>query len=572
MPETDQPPAAEGPSPLPGNLPEDRPGDDLPQARVVKRDRISLVWLLPVLAVLVGGWLAMKTLSERGPTITIEFKTASGLQAGKTKVKFKDVDIGQVTQIDVSPDLASVIVTAELTGGTEKFLSEGTRFWVARPRVTASRVSGLETLLSGAYVAIDPAQDGKSRRHFQGLADPPVIATDEPGTRFRLRAPTLGSLNLGSPVYYRHIQVGQVINHELDNDGGAVTIDVFVASPHDRLVFANTRFWNASGVDFKLTADGVSVDTESLLSVLLGGVAFDNPDTLDTRGAPATQDQFFPLYPSREEAHERIYMDKERYLLIFDGSVRGLSIGAPVLLRGIEIGKVLDVQLKFDPDALDFFIPVLVEIEPERIGVAGGRARALADNPDILAQLVAAGLRAQLKTGSLLTGQLYVELEFHKDAPAATLTERDGYRVVPTLPTPLEAVATKVNRMLARFERFPIEEIGDDLRATVSGVREIVDSSALKNSLTELELALREIRAVSEQLDSKLAPELTATMAEARRALKNANSLIEPDAPLSVEAVRAMREVSAAARSIRTMADYLERHPEALLKGKGGGR
>jgi paraquat-inducible protein B len=575
MPETQSPPEP-GINPVPPDSAEPAPTDDLdlPEAQLVKRDRISLVWLLPVLALLVGGWLAYKTLSERGPIITLEFKTAAGLTAGKTKVKFKDVDIGDVTAIDVSDDLSKVIVTAELTHGSEKFLTEGTRFWVARPRVTASRVSGLETLLSGAFIAIDPASGGKEKRHFVGLPEPPVITTDEPGTSFRLRSPTLGSLNLGSPVYYRHIRVGQVIDFELDKDGRAVTIEVFITRPHDKLVLATTRFWNASGIDMKLGADGVSVDTESLLSVLLGGVAFDNPDTLESDGAAAKPDQYFPLYPNRAEAHERVYLDKQRYLLIFGGSVRGLNIGAPVLLRGIKVGQVLDVQLKFDVDQLDFYIPVLIEIEPERIGFPDGdaRERVLAKDPDILDQLVAAGMRAQLKTGSLLTGQLYVELDFHKDAPPARLTQRGDYRVVPTMPTPLEAITTKVNRILAKVDAFPIDTIGSDLSATLAGAREVVDSAELKNSLTELEQTLRQLRKLSATLDDDIAPGLSSSLQEAQQALKNVNGLIAPDAPLNAETVRTMRDLSAAARSIRALADYLERHPEALIQGKGGSR
>ena len=570
-PNTPQP----GMNPAPSESDAERlPGSThLPEAQVVKRDRISLVWLLPVLAVMVGGWLAYKTLSERGPVITVEFKTAGGLTAGKTKVKFKDVDIGNVTAIDVSDDLSKVIVTAELTHGSEKFLTEQTRFWVTRPRVTASRVSGLETLLSGAYIAIDPVGGGKDQRHFVGLPEPPVITTDEPGTSFRLRSPTLGSLNLRSPVYYRHIRVGQVVDFELDKDGRAVTIEVFVTQPHDSLVLTNTRFWNASGIDMTLSADGVSLDTESLLSVLLGGVAFDNPDTIESLGEAADADQYFPLYTNRAEAHERVYLEKERYLLIFSGAVRGLNIGAPVVLRGITVGQVLDIQLKFDAEKLDFYIPVLIEIEPERIGFpGGGRERMLADDPDILNKLVAAGMRAQLKTGSLLTGQLYVELDFHKDAPTAHLTRRGDYRVVPTLPAPLEAITTKVNRILAKVDEFPIDTIGDELSATLAGAREVVDSVALKNSLTELEQTLRQLRSLTAKLDDEFAPELSSILREAKQALKNVNGLIAPDAPLNAETGRTMRDVSAAARSIRALADYLERHPEALIQGKGGSR
>jgi len=544
--------------------------DDLPEAQVVKRDRFSLVWLLPVLALVVGGWLAYKTVAERGPTITIEFKTASGLEAGKTKVKFKDVDIGQVTAIDVTPDLDHVIATAELKHGADDYLNENTRFWVARPRVTASRVSGLETLLSGAYVAMDPVMEGKAARHFVGLPEPPVITTDEPGTQFKLRSPTLGTLNLGSPVYYRHIQVGQVVRHELDDQGESVTIEIFITEPHDRLVYSNTRFWNASGIDVSIGADGIRVDTESLLSVLVGGIAFDTLDTLETKGAPATAGQFFPLYQSREQAHERVYLDREQYLLVFKGSVRGLNVGAPVVLRGIDIGKVLDVQLRFDPDALDFEIPVLIEIEPERIGVTeGDRERLLREDPDLLRRLVEAGLRGQLKTGSLLTGQLYVELDFFADAPPARLVERGGYRMLPTVPAPLEAVTTKVNGILTKVEAFPLEQIGADLSATLTEVRALVDSAALDGSLVELQRTLERIGSATEQLDEDVIPELNETVIAARRALANLNGLIGPEATLNVELTRTMREMGAAARSIRVFADYLDRHPEALIRGKG---
>jgi paraquat-inducible protein B len=569
--------------PEPPAEPPPRPDTDtaqaLPTAQVVRRERPSLVWLLPIIALAVGGWLVVKTLAERGPTITIDFQSAAGLQAGKTKVKYKDVDIGTVTHIDVSTDLDHVTVTAELRHGSEQFLAEDTRFWVARPRITASQVSGLETLLSGAFVAVDPGGSSKQRRHFEGLTNPPVITTDVPGRRFRLRSDTLGSLNPGAPVYYRQIQVGQVVSFTLDDDGGAVTIDVFINSPQDQLVHTNTRFWNASGIDLKLGADGVTLDTQSLVSVLVGGVAFDTPDDLAATGAPAPADQFFPLYPSRSAANEPVYLHKERYLMVFNGSVRGLHVGAPVSLRGIQIGRVVDVALKFDDRKLDFFIPVLVEVEPERIGFAEPREDILKADPDVVRKLIDNGLRAQLKTGNLLTGALYIDLDFYPDAPPAKLSERNGYRVVPTLPTPLEAVTAKVAAILDKVNALPIEVIGNDLRASAAGVRELLGSAELRGAIRELSAILADVRGFTSQLNSELAPELDALLAslkgtldEANRTLVNANDLIGPDAPLSVEAVRTMREVSAAARSLRVLSDYLERHPEALIQGKGGGR
>lgn len=546
--------------------PEPRP--DLPEAAVAPAGRFSLVWLIPLVALAIGGWLAYKTWSEQGPVVEIAFKTAAGLQAGQTKVKFKDVDVGNVTSIRVSEDLAHVVVTAQLVAGAHAYLREGTRFWVERPRVTASRVTGLDTLLSGAYIAIDPATEGRSRREFVGLEDPPLFTTSEPGRKFVLRAEALGSLNIGSPVYYRDIQVGQVVGYELDQDGGAVSIEIFVAAPHHRLVSTTTRFWNASGVDFRLSAEGVSVDSQSLLSVLIGGVGFDTHALLEEAGTPAEENQYFPLYASRELAHEKIYLHKERYVLYFGGSVRGLEIGAPVLLRGIRIGQVLDVELKFDVERFEFRIPVLVEVEPERIGIIGGELADF-DEEAILPRLVEQGLRAQLKSGSLLTGALYVDLDFHPYAEPAQITQEGEHRVVPTVAAPLDALANKADDFLNTLQSLPLAEIASGLQETVQGVKALVESDALSGSVAELERALVAVRETADSYAS-LAPALEAALVQTRSTLAAAEGLVGDNSPVVAELRKLLRELSTAARSIRVMADYLERHPEALIKGKGG--
>ncbi|MCG6897900.1 MAG: MlaD family protein [Thiocapsa sp.] len=551
-----------------GSLRQDQ--EDRPQAVVRRGSGLSPVWLIPLVAVLIGAWLAVKTLAERGPTIRIEFATASGLQAGSTKVKFKDVDVGQVSAIDVSPDLKTVIVTAELKHGAADFLTEGTRFWVERPRVTASGVSGLETLLSGAYIAIDPVLRGKASRYFKGLEEPPLFTTADSGTQFRLRSPTLGSLSVGSPVYYRQIQVGQVAGFSLDPDGEAVDIEVFVSAPHDRLVSTSTRFWNASGVDFSLGASGIQVDTQSLMAVLIGGVSFDTPDTIDAPGEQPTDEHVFPLYPNRDEAHEQIYLDKERYLLFFKGSVRGLSVGAPVLLRGIAIGQVLDVQLQFSADDFQFHIPVLIEIEPDRIAVRGDPDKL--GGASLVKQLVSQGLRGQLKAGSLITGQLYVELDLHEEVPPELVVKHGGYDVLPTVPASLDALTTKVTDILDRLMAFPLDQVGRDLAETVAGANAMVNSEGLRRGVAEMEGALAEVRAVAERLNTEIAPELAATLQQTTSTLEDARQILADGSPISVEVRRMLQEVSGAARSLRIMADYLERHPEALLKGKGGTR
>jgi paraquat-inducible protein B len=542
--------------------------EPLPQAQLAPRSRLSIVWLIPVVALVIGGWLAYKTYSEQGPKIEIRFNSAAGLQAGKTKVKYKDVEVGEVTSIVVTDDLKHVLVRAQLVADAEKYLTEGTRFWVSRPRVTAGRVSGLETLLSGAYIAVDPVSEGPSARNFIGLEEPPVFTTSQSGTQYVLRAASGGSLNTGSPVYYRSIQVGQVVGSELDADGRTVDIRVFIASPNDRLVLTTTRFWNASGVDFRLDAQGVRLDTQSLLSVMIGGVAFDNPDSLEETGVRAPENQRFPLHASHEEAQEIAYLKKSRYLMFFDGSVRGLEVDAPVLLRGIKIGQVLDIRLKFSLEEFEFLIPVLIEIEPERIGIIG--AADDAGVPDVVPRLVARGLRGQLKSGSLLTGGLYVDLDFHPDAPPAKLEAHGDYRVLPTVPAPLDALANRANDVLDTLQALPLEEIGKDLRDTVKGAKALVNSEGLTRSIGELELVLRQLRQTARSLDEGAVPELNAALRQARLTLKAAEGVVSPDSSLYQELRRTLTELSSAARSIRVMTDYLERHPEALIRGKGG--
>ena len=542
----------------------------LPQAEVGVPSGPSLVWLIPLIALAIGGWLAFKAYSEKGPTIHIQFKTAAGLAAGKTEVKFKDVAIGKVTGIDVTQDLGGVRVTADLVAGAERYLTEGTRFWVERPRVTASQVSGLETLLSGAYIAMDPVNRGEAARDFLGLEQPPLFTTAEAGKQFVLRAPTLGSLNIGSPVYYRDIQVGQVVGHDLDAEGRAVTIRVFVSAPHDALVDTNTRFWNASGVDFSLTAAGVTIGTQSLLSVLIGGVAFDNPETLEAAGRPAGEGEVFPLYASRAEAHEKTYLHKERFLLYFGGSVRGLSIGAPVELRGIKVGQVLDIQLQLNADTAAFQIPVLVEIEPERIVVVGDGSGLAAGNA--VDRLVERGLRAQLKSGSLITGERYVELDFHSMDQPQTVWQGKDFRIFPTVPAELDAMADKANAILDTVAALPLAQIGTDLRDAIGGAKAVLASRELMDAVKELERTLKEVRQVAAGVDREVMPKFAAALDQVRGILKSADGLVAPESPTAVELRRMLQELSAAARAVRSVADYLDRHPEALIQGKGGVR
>lgn len=517
---------------------------------------LQLVWIIPLVAALLGGWLAVKTWLERGPTITISFKTGEGLEAGKTKIKYKDVDIGLVKTIVLAEDRSHVIATAEIAREAEAFLAEDTRFWVVRPRVSGSSVTGLSTLLGGAYIGVDIGKSDKRRRAFTGLDEAPLITMDLPGRFFVLRADDLGSLEAGSPVYFRRIQAGQVVSYSLDDGGAGVALKVFINAPYDRYVSANTRFWNVSGVDVHLDASGLRVDTHSLASILAGGIAFQTPGRAGAV-VPASADSRFELYPSRELALKHPDTVVEEYTLVFKSSVRGLTVGAPMDFRGIVVGEVKSISLEFDPQSKSFVSLVEVRFYPERLSArmhtgSPEPRELISDLRERMDEMVANGLRGQLRSASLLTGQLYVAIDFIADAPQATMDWEATPPRIPTVSNGLDELQASLNRIASRLEKVPFDAIGADLR----------------QALQTLDRTMKSTNQLIVRIDHEIAPELRSAVGNARRTLETVEHSLASDAPLQQGVHDTLHEVSRAAASLRALTDYLERHPEALIRGK----
>lgn len=532
------------PNPAPG---------DLPKAAVAARSRgsLALVWLVPVIALLIGGWLAVKTILERGPVITIVFKAAEGLEAGKTRLKYKDVDVGLVTGVGLSQDLTQVVVTAEMKKDFSPHLVDDTRFWVVRARISGGNVTGLGTLVSGSYIGVDVGKAENSQRQFQGLETPPVIRIDTPGREFTLLSSDLGSLDVGSPILFRRLQVGQVKSYELDKKGSGVIFRVFVNAPYDKFVTTNTRFWNASGVDLTVDAGGVKLNTQSMVAILLGGVAFEEPPG-DEVWPEAEANREFSLFANHLQAMKNPETRIYRISMSFNESVRGLVPGAPVDFRGIDVGEVTALHAEIDPVSRQTLIVVDANLYPERMrsrqrAAADGKdaAKTVAIGPKDLEVLVDKGLRAKLQTGNLLTGQLYVTLDFVPDAPKARVDWSRTPAVLPTAPSNLQSLLQTVASLSKKIDKLPIEQIGANLEQT-----------------------LRAANALIQRLDGELAPEATKVLAEVRETLRTAERVLATESPLQQDAREAMRELSKAAQAFRVLADYLERHPEALLRGK----
>jgi paraquat-inducible protein B len=532
--------------------------DELPPAvpDPPRRVRVPYVWILPIIVVIAGAFVAVREKLAEGSSIEITFHTADDLEPNKTKISYKAVEIGEVKEIHVSKDRQEVIVEARIHRSARDYLVKDTRFWVVRPRVTGATISGLGTLVSGAYIGVDVGHSMVPEHRFTGLEVPPIVTSGLPGREYILHAANIGSLSIGSSVFYRHMPAGQVVAYSLDPAGASVTIKVFINSPYDKYVIEDTRFWQASGVDMSIDSEGVKLHTESLASILEGGVAFQTPKESEPKEfsptAEVAEDTSFKLYSDQERAMREADTVAETFILYFQGSLRGLSVGAPVDLRGINIGEVKRLSVEYDRVAGVLRFPVEVDIFPQRIR---SRARAPgaknAEQTDMgghamIDSMVAHGMRAALKDGNLLTGQKYVAVDVVKGAPPENVVWDEHPPIFPTASGGLDEITDSIGSIAKKLDKLPFDQIANHLITTMA---------SLDQTLKSTDRLMRNV-------DSSIAPQVTATLKEAQDAMKNAKDALNNNLGDT------LLQLSRAAKSLGALADYLERHPEALIRGK----
>jgi len=555
--------------------------DEPPQAERTPR-RLSVIWLAPAFALAVVAWLSLHTLLQRGPAITIRFTSAEGLTAGETEIRHKGVRVGTVESFVLSPDLSEVIVHARMTREVSAHLTGSTRFWIVTPRVGTSGISGLNTLVSGAYIEMYPGE-GEAQRDFVGLEDPPLLQPDTPGRAFTLTEDELGAIGPGTPVNYRGVQVGQVEGYALDGNGKHVNIYAFVRAPYDALVHDDTRFWDASAIDVSAGPQGIRVRLNSLQQLVTGAIGFDTPlpaapvESVESVGqaiaqqaagrplaattaagaAPeAATDKVFPLFDSQAIALRNRGGPRLYYTLRFDEAA-GLQSGTPVQLRGIEVGEVTHAQLVFDAASGTLYESASMSIDPnavQLVGVAhGSSAEQLAAIRAGMARLVARGLRAQLVTANFLTGQKVIALDIAADAAPVRF---DASAATPQFPTAHGA---------------DVDAILQSLQNTLHHIDAATAGPALGNAVKNLDATLGHLEQITREVQPQIKPlvaSLRATADAAQAAAQSANGAIGPDSALASELPGLLQQMSEAARSIRELADFLDRHPEALLRGR----
>ncbi|HSY08055.1 MAG TPA: MlaD family protein [Steroidobacteraceae bacterium] len=531
------------------------PPAEEPQARVTPGRRLSLVWVIPVIAVAVVIGIGWRALAQRGPTITIIFDAAEGIQSGQTRIRRKDVDLGTVESVKLTKDLSRVIVRARMLRSATPYLNEHTQFWIVRPRVSAEGISGLSTLVSGVFIEMNPGR-GSPQTEFTGLEAPPILEPDVPGRSFMLHASQLSSLNQGSAIFYRGLSVGQILGYALDQKTQKINIYAFVHAPYDRLVHPESRFWNASGVDVSLGAQGVHIVASSWQQLLSGGVEFTTPaSALD--GMPSPAGAPFRLYEDKNSAEKEPRGTPLLYRVDFSGAVSGIEHGSPVELLGSQIGQVKHVELEYDDRSHLLHTPVVIELDPTRVKVVNGPARSAAElAQDFAAHLdewVKQGLRARLTSASFITGQKLVSLDLVADAAPARIQRVDSQLQIPSAPSvDVTQILQSVHRILSHIDR-----------ATAG--------PELSHAMKELDRTLTHLEEITRDVQPQIGPlinSLRQSAEAAQRTLEQAGNVLGSNAAQSTDLPRLMQELTDAARSVKALADYLDRHPEALIRGK----
>ena len=523
-------------------------------------NRLSAVWIIPIVALLIAAWTLVQNIRSQGPEVRITFASAAGLKAGETQVRLLDVEIGRVEEVRLGENYDEVIAVVRLSPETTDLLTEDAQFWVVRPRIGSQGISGLSTLLSGAYIELAPGSGAPGRRQYRGLDDMPLTPPSTPGLQFRLLSNGSVSVNVGSPVLYNGYEVGRVESIELDETGKTI-LTAFVDAPYDDLITTATRFWNASGVAVDMDGQGFSLRTESLESLLTGGVSFSFPDGSGF-GKKVQNGVLFLLYDNHTEAMKNPHLYGEEYVLLFESSVRGLLPNAPVEYRGLRVGTVMQVGPEdADPQELwkdhDSAVPVLINLEPGWLGADSEESAAALSSE--LNDAISRGLRGSLTIGNLLTGSLFVSLDFHDNAEAETLTERDGVPVLPTRSTGLSQIEDKVVALLNKLQGLPLE----DTLTAATGALENMEAS-----LADAGSTLATVDELLKQDGTQALPEnLVSTLQEVQTLLRS----LSDDAPLRRQLESTLRKLEQTLGGANALLETYETKPNAFIFGEETG-
>ncbi|WP_017446276.1 intermembrane transport protein PqiB [Gayadomonas joobiniege] len=535
-------------------------------AQIEKRNKLSSVWVIPVIALLVSVWLITQHYLNRGSEIEIRFASAEGVEAGKTLIKTLNVEVGVVTRVEINDDLSTVTVYARIKPEASDLLRQDSKFWVVKPRIGSKGVSGLTTILSGAYIELEPGSDYPGKSSFIGLDNPPLSRNNKEGLSLYLLSDKPYSLSEGDPVFYKGFEVGRISQMKVLNSKH-IRSNIFIDSPYDQLISRNTRFFNASGVNMRLNSQGLDVLTESLETTLTGGVSFELPESMPV-GEPVEDGAEFKLYANRLEAEKHPYEYSVDYLLLFDRSVRGLNIGEFVEYRGIKVGTVIDIGFKYLPEnrfaqQAPPKVPVLIRLDPGRLLDDDSKA-GQKKLKSVLNQHIDNGLRAALKTGSLVTGQAYIQLDFYQDKSTNKLIKTVGeYPSIPTRHDDLDSMLTDMSHIVARVNQLPIDQTVEKLNRLLTSAAETSEQS--QQVIRQIEQLVNSLTGLLKDPNTKALPSKLISLTE--RLERIMDSISDPKEGLTTDIKKVMKKLISTLNSLQKVADTVESQPDALIFG-----
>ncbi|MFT5759939.1 MAG: paraquat-inducible protein B [Alteromonadaceae bacterium] len=450
---------------------------DLPNAMIKSVSKISSIWLIPLVALAIGSWMILDTWQQQGPLITIEFSTAQGININETLVKLRDMPIGKVVDVKLNNALNGIIITARLDKKASALLTSDSQFWVVKPRISFGNISGLSTILSGAYIELSPGSDLTLASSFKGHENPPLTPFGTPGLHVTLDSNSDHAFDIGDPVLYRGNKVGRIEYVHFNSDKGKLYYNVFIDAPYDELITTNTRFWEVKGIEVDISAEGVKFNTGTLETLLSGGVAFDVPSYL-SKGEVITERAYFSIYPNKEKVNERLYNVGQNYMVLFSQTIRGLKPGAVVEYKGIKIGEVVRTDIDY-PEVNDFLskqtlLPVMIKITPGRLGLQDNEMGVYKSHQD-MKKWISQGLHAVLNIDNLLTGNMYIELKYHNIVHNEAKTYGD-LLLIPTADSELKQLFTRISNIVNTLDDLPFKNVLDSANMALNTM-----SNAMKN-------------------------------------------------------------------------------------------
>ena len=541
-----------------------------PEAKVHIAKWSPWLWVVPAVAIFFVGYLIVRYGFFGGGDITVRFAEARGLDR-YSPVRFRGAKVGTVQKITIDDKLQQVVVRISMDASMNHALKKGTRFWVVEPGLEGG---GLGGLLSGTYVGIAPGE-GEDTREFLGQEYAPVVSAPEAGKSVILDAHGLGSLAVGTPVTFEGIRVGRILGAEYDEKRRITSVHAFIVQRFAGHVRQSTRFWRAGGLQISLSGGGVSMGGASIGSLLNAPVAFYTPEVM--AGAEAANGTHFELFESEPAAIAAADGPQMTYVTYFTGPVRGLTPGTPVQMKGVPVGHVRDVRLRYVPETASLETPVTIEIDPRKLEIpvsdASTRQDVRATMNDVLSRLVEKGMRATLATSLVLPGASGISLETVARPGTGRLVPGDP----PIIPAAsggsgIEGALSSVNQIAARIQNLPIEDIAGHLRSTAQRMDALVSDPSLKQSLQRLNTSLAEIEKVATITRENIGPltqSLRNAATSAEGAAKSAEQLVGSSQRQNYDLGQLVKELTRAAEAVRALASYLEENPDALLRGRG---